>query len=50
MPHSPPRLEDLGLTRRGLLRRGGTGRGLLGLAAVLAEDRLIAQPLAGANG
>src|SRR5437588_7677010 len=48
-PHSI-RLEDLGLTRRELLRRGGAGLGMLGLAAVLADDgRLSAQPPAGAN-
>jgi hypothetical protein len=37
MPHHPPRLEDLSLTRRELLRRGGTGFGMLGLAALLGE-------------
>jgi Protein of unknown function (DUF1501) len=48
-PHSV-RLEDLGLTRRELLHRGGAGLGMLGLAAVLADDgRLAAQPAAGAN-
>ncbi len=50
MLHSTPRLEDLGLTRRELLRRSGAGLGLLGLAAVLADDgRLAAQPATGAN-
>jgi hypothetical protein len=42
MPHHPPRLADLFLTRRDLLRRGGMGFGLLGLAGVLADDSLLA--------
>jgi Protein of unknown function (DUF1501) len=42
MPHHPPRLADLFLTRRDLLRRGGMGFGLLGLAGVLAADGLLA--------
>jgi hypothetical protein len=36
MPHQP--LQATGLTRRDLLRRGGMGFGLLGLASVLASD------------
>jgi hypothetical protein len=44
MPHHPPRLEDLFLTRRDLLRRGGMGFGMLGLAGVLAADGLLAPP------
>jgi hypothetical protein len=42
MPHHPPRLADLFLTRRDLLRRGGMGFGLLGLAGVLSADGLLA--------
>jgi hypothetical protein len=38
MPHHPPRIEDRFLTRRELLRRGGMGFGLVGLAGVLATD------------
>jgi hypothetical protein len=38
MPFHAPRLEDRFLTRRELLRRGGMGVGLLGLAGVLADD------------
>ncbi len=38
MPHHPTALDALGLTRRDLLRRGGMGLGLLGLAGVLADD------------
>jgi hypothetical protein len=41
MPHSPPRLDNLPLTRRELLRRSGLGFGLLGLAGVLADDGLV---------
>src|SRR5437762_9119881 len=37
MSHHRPRLEGLFLTRRDLLRRSGTGFGVLGLAALLAE-------------
>jgi hypothetical protein len=36
--HHRPRLEDLFLTRRELLRRGGMGFGMLGLAGLLAAD------------
>jgi hypothetical protein len=43
MPHHPPPLADLFLTRRELLRRGGMGFGLLGLAGVLASDGLLAR-------
>ncbi len=42
MPHQPPRPEDLFLTRRDLLRRGGTGFGLLGLVGVLESGGLLA--------
>jgi hypothetical protein len=49
MPHHPPRLADRFLTRRELLRRGGMGFGLLGLAGVLAGDGLLA-PAARAAG
>jgi hypothetical protein len=38
MPHHPPCPDDAFLTRRDLLRRGGMGFGLLGLAGVLADD------------
>jgi hypothetical protein len=38
MPHHAPRLEDAFLTRRELLRRSGTGFGMLGLAGMLAAD------------
>jgi hypothetical protein len=37
-----PPLEDLFLTRRQLLRRGGMGFGLLGLAGLLRDNRLLA--------
>jgi hypothetical protein len=37
----PPRPEDLLLTRRDLLRRGGLGMGLLGLAGVLGDVGLL---------
>ena len=36
MPHHPPRTEDLFLTRRELLQRGGLGFGMLGLAGLVA--------------
>src|SRR6266542_3323848 len=42
MPHHPPRLEDLFLTRRQLLRRSGMGLGMLGLAGLLAADQRAA--------
>ena len=38
MPHHPPQPNDFPLTRRELLRRGGMGFGLIGLAGVLADD------------
>src|SRR5205085_2744846 len=38
MPHHPPRIEDLFLTRRELLQRSGLGFGMLGLAGLLAAD------------
>jgi hypothetical protein len=41
MPHHPPRLEDRFLTRRELLRRGGMGFGMLGLAGVLTDSGLL---------
>jgi hypothetical protein len=37
----PCRLEDLLLTRRNLLRRGGLGMGLLGLAGVLGDAGML---------
>ncbi|HWG42315.1 MAG TPA: DUF1501 domain-containing protein [Gemmataceae bacterium] len=36
------RLEDVLLTRRDLLRRGGMGLGMLGLAGVLSADKALA--------
>jgi hypothetical protein len=42
-PHTnPPRLEELFLTRRELLRRSGMGFGMLGLASLLAADGSLA--------
>src|SRR5436309_1933182 len=38
-----------GLSRRELLRRGGMGLGMLGLASLLADDRLRAAPAADAG-
>src|SRR5262249_10525923 len=38
MPHHPPRFEDRLLTRRELLRRGGMGLGLLGLAGLFVTE------------
>src|SRR5262249_52225924 len=38
MPHHPLALEDLLITRRELLRRGGMGFGLLGLTSLLASE------------
>jgi hypothetical protein len=38
LPNHPPRIEDLFLNRRDLLRRSGMGLGLLGLADVLAAE------------
>lgn len=38
MPHHPPRIDDLFLTRRELLRRSGMGFGLLGLTGLLASQ------------
>jgi hypothetical protein len=43
MPYHPPRIEDLFLTRRDLLRRSGMGLGMLGLAGVLASNGQLAQ-------
>src|SRR5262249_29900898 len=43
-----PRTEDLFLTRRDLLRRGGMGFGLLGLAGVLAREGMLAPAAQGA--
>src|SRR4051794_41087533 len=42
MIHPTPFPGPLPLTRRELLRRGGMGFGLLGLAAVLADDGALA--------
>src|SRR5690349_17714576 len=44
MVHHQPRLENLFLTRRELLSRGGMGMGVLGLAGVLAGEGLLARP------
>jgi hypothetical protein len=41
MPHHLPRLEDHFLTRRELLRRGGMGVGMLGLAGVLGGQGML---------
>ena len=41
MPADQPRVDDVLLTRRELLRRGGMGFGMLGLAGVLAADGLL---------
>jgi hypothetical protein len=38
MPHHPPSVADLFLTRRQLLRRCGMGVGMIGLAGLLADD------------
>jgi hypothetical protein len=42
MSRHPPRLEDLFLTRRDLLRRSGMGLGMLGLAGMLASEERAA--------
>ncbi|HJT78356.1 MAG TPA: DUF1501 domain-containing protein [Gemmataceae bacterium] len=42
MPQHPPRPEDAFLSRRDLLRRGGMGFGLLGLAGVLEAGGFLA--------
>src|SRR5438309_356341 len=42
MSHHRPRLEDLFLTRRDLLRRSGMGFASLGLAGVMAAEGLLA--------
>jgi hypothetical protein len=42
MSHHQPRLEDLFLTRRQLLRRCGMGMAALGVAPLLAEQGLLA--------
>jgi hypothetical protein len=44
MSQHRPQIEDLFLTRRELLRRGGMGFGMLGLAGVLADGGLLGQP------
>jgi hypothetical protein len=50
MPHQAPRIEDLFLTRRDLLRRGGTGFGMLGLAGLLALETGPASAAQAASG
>jgi hypothetical protein len=45
----PLEFANLPFTRRELLRRGGTGFGLLGLAGLLHDQGLLAQAPAGAN-
>jgi hypothetical protein len=45
MTHLLPRLEELSLTRRELLRRGGMGFGLLGLAGLLARESAAANDI-----
>ena len=47
MPHTPS--HNL-VTRRDWLRRAGGGMGLVGLAALLAEEGLLAPPALGASG
>jgi hypothetical protein len=44
VPHHPPRLADLFLTRRDFLGRCGIGLGMLGLANVLGQPALAAAP------
>src|SRR5437868_299075 len=41
MLHHPPRIDDLFLTRRDLLRRSGMGFGVLGLAGVLEQGGVL---------
>jgi hypothetical protein len=41
MSYHPPRIEDLFLTRRELLRRSGMGFGMLGLAGVFAHGAML---------
>src|SRR5205809_7776298 len=42
MSHHRPRIEDLFLTRRDLLRRSGMGFASLGLASLMAAEGLLA--------
>ena len=44
MSHHPPRLEDHFLTRRDLLTRTGMGFGVVGLAGLLSDEKLLAAP------
>jgi hypothetical protein len=44
MSHTSPRTADFPLTRRDLLRRGGMGFGLLGLAGLLDAEGLLTPP------
>jgi len=43
MPDRQPNPADLPFTRRDLLRRGGMGFGMLGLAGLLGSEGLLAQ-------
>src|SRR5438477_12986461 len=49
MPH-PQRLEDTLLTRRELLGRSGMGFAALGLAGLMASEKLLASPAQAATG
>ena len=44
MTHPSPCIEPQRINRRELLKRAGGGAGLLGLAALLADERLLAAP------
>ena len=44
MSHHRPRLEEMLLTRREMLRRTGMGFGMLGLAGLLGTDGLVGTP------
>ena len=41
MSHHKPKIGDLFLTRRELLRRCGTGLGMLSLSAMLGEQGML---------
>ncbi|MCW3098490.1 MAG: hypothetical protein JWL77_4108, partial [Chthonomonadaceae bacterium] len=49
MSHHEPNMEDLFLNRRELLKRCGTGLGMLSLSAMLGEEGMLGSASAGAE-
>src|SRR3954470_5475568 len=49
MPHRPPPLDDMQLTRREALCRAGMGFGALALSGLMAEAGRLAAPARGAE-